>query len=257
MLEAIKMFFIAEGVIFIVAVDMDKIERAWRLRYNNNLAGTEGRDHIEKIFQLKLSLPFKQDTAISAFVSNLFPHFLMSEERKKLLVSGCKRNPRNIKRVLNLVYFIILGLPEDENFSQKIDLVILWCVLVSSFPELAKRVKNDPSLLFRTSFACCRFQDLPTLVNCTTTDLGSEMRTRINFTDDESFGAFFDDNVKKQLELVVKNADSELFEFLCVFGQNNGFDDNWNEMNEKLTKYIYDQESFLKGVIRHGGFTGI
>ena len=257
MLEAIKMFFIAEGVIFIVAVDMDKIERAWRLRYNNNLAGTEGRDHIEKIFQLKLSLPFKQDTAISAFVSNLFPHFLMSEERKKLLVSGCKRNPRNIKRVLNLVYFIILGLPEDENFSQKIDLVILWCVLVSSFPELAKRVKNDPSLLFRTSFACCRFQDLPTLVNCTTTDLGSEMRTRINFTDDESFGAFFDDNVKKQLELVAKNADSELFEFLCVFGQNNGFDDNWNEMNEKLTKYIYDQESFLKGVIRHGGFTGI
>ena len=49
MLEAIKMFFTAKGVIFVVAVDIDKIERVWQLRYNNELAVTESRDHIEKI----------------------------------------------------------------------------------------------------------------------------------------------------------------------------------------------------------------
>ena len=199
MLEAIKMFFTAEGVIFVVAVDMDKIERAWQLRYNNELASTEGRDHIEKIFQLKLSLPFKQDTAISAFVSRMFPRFLMCDQRKKLLVSGCKRNPRNIKRILNLVYFIILGLPKDENFGQKISLIISWCVLVLSFPEFAKKVKNDPLLLFQTSRACCLFTDLSMLINSDKTKLEFELQTKANVKDGDQLGTILDGNVKRQL----------------------------------------------------------
>ena len=183
MLEAIKMFLTAKGVIFVVAVDIDKIEKAWQLRYNNKVAETEGRDYIEKIFQLKLSLPFKGDADINAFLTHLFPRF-MSDERKRLLVSGCKRNPRSIKRLLNLVYFIILGLPEDEHFEKKIDLVISWCILVSFFPELARKVKNDPSLLFRASFVCCLFEDLPTLIDSSKTDLMYEIRQRVRNDED-------------------------------------------------------------------------
>ena len=257
MLEAIKMFFTAKGVIFVVAVDMDKIERVWQLRYNNELAVTEGRDHIEKIFQLNLSLPFKHDTEISAFVSRLYPSFLMSDNRKRLLVSGCKRNPRKIKRVLNLVYFIILGLPENTNLGQKIDLVISWCVLASSFPKLAKKVKDDPSLFFWISFACCLFKDLPTLISSTTTNLGHEIQTKANVKDNEIWRTILDDSVKKQLESIAENADNELFQFLLVFGQNHGFDSNWNKQDEKLAKYVSSQRFYLQEIIRHGGFTGI
>ena len=257
MLEAIKMFFAAEGVIFVVAVDMDKIERGWQLRYNNDLAITEGRDHIEKIFQLTLTLPFKHDTAISTFVSQLYPRFLMSDNRKRLLVSGCKRNPRKIKRLLNLVYFIILGLPEDTNFGQKIDLVISWCILALSFPKLAKKVKDDPSLLFRASFACCLLKDLPTLINSNITDLGYEIRTRVNVKDNEILKMISDDSVEKQLKPIAESADNELFEFLVIFGQNHGFDNNWNEIDKKLAEYINHEKFYLQEIIRYGGFTGI
>ena len=256
MLEAIKMFLTAKGVIFVVAVDLDKIEKAWQLRYNNELAGIEGRAHIEKIFQLKLSLPFKDDTAISAFVSCLFPRFLSSTERKKLLVLGCKRNPRNIKRILNLVYFIILGLPEDENFLKKVDLVIPWCVLVSSFPKLAKKVKDEPSLLFRASFVCCLFQDLPTLINNCKTDLGHEIRTVANVKAGESL-MISDEAVTQQLTSIAENVDDELFEFLHSFGQNYGFDSNWNKADKDFKMYVHGLTYHLQDVIRHGGFTGI
>ena len=181
----------------------------------------------------------------------------MNNNRKRLLVSGCKRNPRKIKRILNLVYFIILGLPEDTNLGQKVDLVISWCVLASSFPKLAKKVKDDPSLFFWTSFACCLFKDLPTLISSTATNLGYEIRTKVNVKDNEIWGTILDDNVKEQLKSIAESGDDELFQFLSVFGQNHGLDSDWNEKGEKLAKYVSSQESYLQEIIRHGGFTGI
>jgi len=63
-LEAIKPFLNARGTIFVVAVDMKKIERAGELKYRGSSAGIiEGRDHVDKIFQLKLSLPPKEGEA--------------------------------------------------------------------------------------------------------------------------------------------------------------------------------------------------
>lgn len=54
-LEAIKLFLNAKGIMFVVAVDMKKLERAWHLRYGGlREAELEGREHVEKIFQLKL-----------------------------------------------------------------------------------------------------------------------------------------------------------------------------------------------------------
>jgi predicted KAP-like P-loop ATPase len=54
MLEAIKLFLTVR-VIFILALDMSKIERAWELRYHGYpSASQESKDHIEKIFQLEV-----------------------------------------------------------------------------------------------------------------------------------------------------------------------------------------------------------
>ena len=280
MLEAIKMFFTAKGVIFVVAVDMNKIERVWQLRYNNELAVTEGRDHIEKIFQLNLSLPFKHDADIDKFVSLLCRRSLMNSDGKKLLVSGCKRNPRKIKRILNLVYFTVLGLPEHMDSEYEVDLAISWCVLATSFTEFAKQVKDDPLLLFLTSFACCLFKDLDTLTDShNMANLGHEIRTRADIKDGEILVTPLDDSVKKQpkpttesvklvqfllgdsvkkqLESIAESADSELFQFLRIFGQSYGFEDNWSRINEDLAKYLNYRKNFFQNIIRRGGFTGI
>ena len=156
MLEAIKMFLTAQGVIFVIAVDMAKIERAWQLRYNNKEGLSEGRQHIDKIFQLKLSLPPKDDTEIEKLVSSMVPDNSLSKDERSLIINGCDPNPRKIKRLLNLVYFILKGLPdeEDKKFDEKVPLVIAWCILTTSFPELAKIIKIDPYSLIRMSFVC-------------------------------------------------------------------------------------------------------
>lgn len=154
MLEAIKMFLTAKGVIFIVAVDMKKIERAWQLRYNKEEGLAEGRDHIDKIFQLKLSLPPKTPNEIKKLVDSIVPENTLADVEKNLIIHGCPPNPRKIKRVLNLVYFILKGLPDDEDFDKKVPLVIIWCILVTSFPELAKIIKKDVNSLITMSFLC-------------------------------------------------------------------------------------------------------
>ena len=101
------------------------------------------------------------------------------------------------------------------------------------------------------------FKDLPTLISSTTTNLGHEIRTKANVKDNEILSTILDDSVEKQLESIAESADNELFQFLLVFGQNHGFDSNWNKKDEKLATYISSQKSYLQEIIRHGGFTGI
>lgn len=55
-MEAVKLFLNAKGILFIFAVDKNKIERAWELRYKSNAGNLEGKEHLDKIFQMKLSL---------------------------------------------------------------------------------------------------------------------------------------------------------------------------------------------------------
>lgn len=86
-LEAVKLFLNAKGVIF-VFVDMKKIERAWELRYRGLPTGTaEGREHVDKIFQFKLSLPPKEKTEFENYLGNL------PRKESQLIIPGCLSNP--------------------------------------------------------------------------------------------------------------------------------------------------------------------
>jgi hypothetical protein len=40
-----------------LAADVKKLEMAWTLRHKNTIDSLDGREHSDKIFQLKLSLP--------------------------------------------------------------------------------------------------------------------------------------------------------------------------------------------------------
>ena len=255
MLEAIKMFLTAKGVIFVVAVDMDKIEKAWHLRYNNPVAANEGRNHIEKIFQLKLSLPIKSDDAMDAFAHNLFPRFL-TPQRRDLLVSGCKRNPRNIKRILNLVYFTILGLPETENLEDEVILVISWCVLVSSFPELAKKIRENPMMLLGISFVCCLLTNLRMIIS-DKKQLEKEIINKINITDPTLLKHIFDPDLINSLLTIKTNDDHDLFEFLRAFGKCYNFHSNASRDERFLIKRIDTIMPHLVYVVNYNGFTGI
>ena len=254
MLEAITMFFAVEGVIFVVAADMDKIGQALQSHHNNKITATESQEHTKKIFQLNLSLPFKNNTAISEFVSGLYPEFLGRGSRKELLVLGCKHNLRNIIQILNRVRSFILGLYADIMFECDCDveLVISWCVLASSFPKFAKQVKNDPLLLFRTSYVCCLFKNLHALSDINTANLEHEIQTRVKVEDDNILETISGDSIQKQLKLIKENADDELFQFLHRLGQHYEFDGEWKAIKDFRDR-IDKLNPHLQKIITYGG----
>lgn len=52
---------------------MAKIEHAWELKYRTGATSDtkmEGKDHLDKIFQLKLSLPPKDPREIERYIGN-------------------------------------------------------------------------------------------------------------------------------------------------------------------------------------------
>jgi hypothetical protein len=145
-LEALKLFLSSQGAIFVVAVDMKKLERAWDLRYQGyDAARLEGKDHIDKIFQLKLSLPPKNVEGIHEYIRLLAAS--LPTELGALIAEGCPKNPRKIKRILNLIYFLAKG-TEEEAFVPDLPLIVIWSIITVAYPELARIITNDPNSLY-------------------------------------------------------------------------------------------------------------
>jgi KAP family P-loop domain len=108
-LEAVKIFLQSKGVVIVIGVEMGMLERAWRVRYGEDHAGNHrGTDFLDKIFQLRLSLPEKDEYEMKKYINSIAA-FLQPEEFN-LLYSGFPHNPRKIKKVLNLVYFLSTNL---------------------------------------------------------------------------------------------------------------------------------------------------
>ncbi len=166
MLEAIKMFLSSRNVIFIIAVDMTKIERAWQLRYNSETALIEGREHAEKIFQLKLSLPPKTDEDIKNYISNLAKS--LAHVDVEFLMKLVPYNPRKIKRMLNLIYVILLGLEipgntiktKNNHFETYFPIVLTWVSITMNHPHLAEIIKQNPSYLIQMGLLCNEYKFL-------------------------------------------------------------------------------------------------
>jgi len=146
MLEAIKMFLTAKNVFFVVAVDMKKIERAWKLRYNSEDGSLEGLEHVEKIFPIKLSLPQKEEEDLAKYVEKMCGS--LSNSERMLLVKGCVPNPRKIKRITNLAYFVLKNLDDDEDFEGKLPFVLIWAILTTNHPQFVGIIKSDLASLF-------------------------------------------------------------------------------------------------------------
>lgn len=170
MLEAIKMFLTAKNVIFVIAVDMNKIERAWKLRYNTDDSSAEGREHIEKIFPLKLSMPPKDQSEVKKYVELMCSTLAKSEQ--DIIVNGCPPNPRKIKRLINLVYFVLRSLDDKKDFDAKIPLVIIWCILTSVYPTLAGIIRDEPKSLIQMIAIVSSYSDKQEII-----------RQRKNFTE--------------------------------------------------------------------------
>ena len=162
-LESVKMFLNVNNVIFIIAADMLKLEQAWELRYNSKLGAITGRQHLEKMFQLKLSISSKSKELFEDYVHSLLP---LKKNEIWDIIDHVDLNPRAIKRILNLVYFVIsdINIPGDNYdekniyFNKYLKTLLIWISLILHHTHLAKKIIHAPSYLIQAS-AICRNQE--------------------------------------------------------------------------------------------------
>jgi formylglycine-generating enzyme required for sulfatase activity len=114
-LEALKLFLDVEGCIYVLALDPEAIESALRTRYKgDNLPGREAkaRQYLEKIVQLPFILPPIEDEPMRDYVHSLAPA-LPDPRCEAVFAQGLARNPRQVKRTLN-IYLLLTRLVEKR-----------------------------------------------------------------------------------------------------------------------------------------------
>ena len=169
MLESIKWFLTLDHVLVVIAVDMDKIEKAWKLKYDNNGDGAKeaGRDHTEKMFQLKLTVPTKSYSHLLSFVhslSDVFPKCNI-----EYFVNSMPANPRKLKLGFNLLQYTLYGIqkkdPKKTIGSNYIKTLITWIAIQSHHQEIAEIAKSAPDCLIDAAVICSLARDYLTLQN--------------------------------------------------------------------------------------------
>jgi len=272
-LESIKAIFNAKNAIFVVSADLIKLQRAWTLKHDGSFNSLDdGRDHMEKIFQLILSLPpkaFFPEYQNKEYANQLIKDYLRNLTNEldnypclqELVASIIPPNPRKIKRVLSLVYFIgkNMQITNDPEFTDIFPLILIWSVATSYFSNLARILKEIPYVLPKMC-----------LVIANTKDIG-DLNTKIeNMPISENYGdpnCMFAPYIKEkvsssELEYVNKYVkdDPLLYRFLravALFYQIEGdYGDGPGRTSIDTSRYLnthYHIESGLKKVIDEAG----
>jgi predicted KAP-like P-loop ATPase len=149
-LETLKLFLGIKNFIFVIAVDMSKIKLAWSYKYGKiDETANEGLKYLEKIFQIEKAIPVPTPEQVKEYLKCLIPH-CPDDLIEVISLTGIK-NPRNIKRLLNLISLRANTREEEQSLVQIA--AILWTV----FETLVG--KKEASKLYNQSGGALNFYD--------------------------------------------------------------------------------------------------
>lgn len=160
-LEALKVFLDIPGCIFVLGMDRLIIEHGIRIHYKDfQMNATEtagkslpmsGRDYLDKVIQVPFEMPPLEPRAITQFLMDRLGKFtgLDSHQNRHLaevMSTGLPRNPRKVKRALNLFrlqWVLTRPYPSKVNPVYLVKLVVLQIAA----QELYEKIGKDPLLL--------------------------------------------------------------------------------------------------------------
>lgn len=159
-LEAIKLFLEVEGAVFVLGMDQEIIRRGIEARYGELFRqrverGGElpigGDLYLQKIVQIPFHLPALATEDVGAFIETLGAE--LSERTRESFARGLHRNPRQVKRALNIFQL----LKEIAEARVKRDALaagaIAWPLLAKTvvvqtqYPQLYQQWRLRPTLL--------------------------------------------------------------------------------------------------------------
>src|SRR5690606_8785752 len=125
-LEAIKLFLEAAGVVFVLGMDKDVVQRGIEARYGTHfrqMPGTlaelpiSGDSYLQKMVQIPFYLPSLAVDDLEAYIRSLDKR--LGERTFQVIARGVYPNPRQVKRVLNI--FRLLRTIADHRFGSDDD----------------------------------------------------------------------------------------------------------------------------------------
>lgn len=124
LLAILKLFLDVDKVICIAAVDFKRLQQAWKQKYKIGPEDKdEGQEYLEKIFQIRIGLPKPSPKLIREYLETLMTS--PPEELLDILSATSPKNPRAIKKILNLASYRSSLLNSDVNYES----AILWTIL--------------------------------------------------------------------------------------------------------------------------------
>jgi len=99
MLDAIKVFLDIPECIFVLGLDFNVVQQALMLKFPDDRLAQ--REYLAKIIQLPFELPPLTDADLADYLRGLDVQF-PDERCRAVLLSSLARNPREIKRVINV-----------------------------------------------------------------------------------------------------------------------------------------------------------
>ena len=106
--ESIKLFLDAPGCLFLVALDRDVIRKGLELRYGTQTDSElliDPDEYIEKTISISYDLPRLSDTDAAIVMDEFALTASLSDNDKKLVITGLGTNPRRVKRFMNTLSF--------------------------------------------------------------------------------------------------------------------------------------------------------
>jgi len=128
MLAMMKLFLDIKNCICVAAIDFHRVEQAWFAKYgikkdDNKEWQEEGRQYLEKIFQIRVPIPYPNEDERTRYVTKIMKG--LTSELIALFVSYGPANPRAIKRMINLISYRAIITKSD---SREI-ISLLWTLL--------------------------------------------------------------------------------------------------------------------------------
>lgn len=163
MLEDIKFFLMMKQITIIIAVDMNKIDDLWMLKYRNKNTKTTGRNYVEKMFKLRIPIPNKTEKDITQYVKKLVETF--DDKQMEFFIKILPPNPRKIKLALNQMWLILnmtdLSLIKKNDEHNYLCTLMTWIGIMNTHRDTAQIIQRSPSYLVYAAFMCSKYQHRP------------------------------------------------------------------------------------------------
>jgi hypothetical protein len=157
-LEAIKLFLEVTGVVFVLGMDQAVIRQGIEARYATTFQRRgederielpiHGDSYLQKIIQIPFHLPALAIEDVDDFIQELNPR--LSDMTRKVLAQGVYPNPRQVKRLLNILR-LLRGVA-NHRFSRDetviADPLLAKTVIIQSqYPKLYQLWRQYPTLV--------------------------------------------------------------------------------------------------------------